>query len=167
MAITRKPHCLSVCLPSSIVTHREVTFLFFFSFSFFFLFFRSYSLQHSQHSTDGELVHVYIQISRPNSIMPSICTNIVSMASSTWLPADGTVKVIRGFVGYLWLRRIPSTQIVHGPGIEPQERQENFLLQGQLSVLALISVSVPPPCYCSSTWKTPVIPPKVQVAGYS
>ena len=32
-----------------------------------------------------------------------------------------------------------------------QERQENFLLQGQLSVLTLISVSVPPPCYRSST----------------
>ena len=31
-----------------------------------------------------------------------------------------------------------------------QERQENFLLQGQLSVLTLISVSVPPPCYRSS-----------------
>ena len=33
-----------------------------------------------------------------------------------------------------------------GPGFESrQERQENFLLQGQLSVLILISVSVPPP----------------------
>ena len=31
------------------------------------------------------------------------------------------------------------------------ERRENFLLQGQLSVLTLISVSVPPPCYHSST----------------
>ena len=31
------------------------------------------------------------------------------------------------------------------------ERQENFLLQGRLSVLTLISVSVPPPCYHSST----------------
>ena len=28
-----------------------------------------------------------------------------------------------------------------------QERRENFLLQGQLSVLTLISVSVPAPCY--------------------
>ena len=35
-----------------------------------------------------------------------------------------------------------------GPGFESrQERRENFLLQGQLSVLTLISVSVPPPCY--------------------
>ena len=32
------------------------------------------------------------------------------------------------------------------PGFESmQELQENFLLQGQLSVLTLISVSVPPP----------------------
>ena len=31
------------------------------------------------------------------------------------------------------------------------ERRENFLLQGQLSVLTLFSVSVPPPCYRSST----------------
>ena len=32
-----------------------------------------------------------------------------------------------------------------------QERRENFLLHSQLSVLTLISVSVPPPCYRSST----------------
>ena len=31
------------------------------------------------------------------------------------------------------------------------ERRENFLLQCRLSVLTLISVSVPPPCYHSST----------------
>ena len=30
-------------------------------------------------------------------------------------------------------------------------RRENFLFQGQLSMLTLISVSVPPPCYRSST----------------
>ena len=33
----------------------------------------------------------------------------------------------------------------------PQDQRDNFLLLGQLSVLALISVSVPPPCYRSST----------------
>ena len=39
-----------------------------------------------------------------------------------------------------------------GRGFESrQERRKNFLLQGQLSVLTLISVSVPPPCYRSST----------------
>ena len=32
-----------------------------------------------------------------------------------------------------------------------QEGRENFLLQGQFSVLTLISVSVAPPCYRSST----------------
>ena len=31
------------------------------------------------------------------------------------------------------------------------EQRENFILQGRLSVLTLISVSVPPPCYRSST----------------
>ena len=41
---------------------------------------------------------------------------------------------------------------LRGPGFKsPQERRENFLLQGRLSVLILISVSVPPPCYRSST----------------
>ena len=39
-----------------------------------------------------------------------------------------------------------------GRGFESrQERRENFLLRGQLSVLTLISVSVPPPCYRSGT----------------
>ena len=39
-----------------------------------------------------------------------------------------------------------------GRGLESLvERRENFLLQGQLSVRTLISVSVPPPCYRSST----------------
>ena len=39
-----------------------------------------------------------------------------------------------------------------GLGFESrQERRENFLLQGHLSVLTVISVSVPPPCYRSST----------------
>ena len=55
-----------------------------------------------------------------------------------------------------------------GPGFESrQEQWEKFILQGQLSVQALISVFVPPLCYCSSTWKIPVILPKVQVAGYN
>ena len=42
-----------------------------------------------------------------------------------------------------------------------------FLLWGQISVLTLILVSVPPPCYRSSTKKTLVSLPKVEVAGYS
>ena len=46
-----------------------------------------------------------------------------------------------------------------------QERRENFLLQSQLGVLTLYSVSVPPLCYRSGASKTPVILPKVQVTG--
>ena len=48
-----------------------------------------------------------------------------------------------------------------------QEQQENFVFQGQPSVLTLISVSIPPLYYRSSTEKIPVTLPKVQVAGYS
>ena len=48
-----------------------------------------------------------------------------------------------------------------------QERWENFLLQGQLSVLTLILVYVPPSSYCSSMQKILVNLPKVQVASYS
>ena len=60
--------------------------------------------------------------------------------------------------------------IAHMPfGDEPTEKKqpENYLLQGQLSVLTLISVSVPARCYRSSTQKIPVILPKVHVVGYS
>ena len=55
-----------------------------------------------------------------------------------------------------------------GRGFEPRKEDwENFLLQGRLSVQTPISVSVPSPCYRSSTQKIVVILPKVQVAGYS
>ena len=55
-----------------------------------------------------------------------------------------------------------------GCGFEPlQERWENFLLHGQLCMLTLMLVSIPPTCYGSSTLKTRVSLPKVQVAGYS
>ena len=47
--------------------------------------------------------------------------------------------------------RVPDSRL-KGHGFEfRQEWQENFLLQGHLSVLTLISVSVPPPCHHSST----------------
>ena len=51
-----------------------------------------------------------------------------------------------------WLERRTRDR-TEGPGsVESrQERRENFLLQGQLSVLTLIWVSVPPPCYRRST----------------
>ena len=47
--------------------------------------------------------------------------------------------------------RAPDSRL-KGRGFESLlERRENFLLQGRLSVLTLISVSVPPPCYRRST----------------
>ena len=47
--------------------------------------------------------------------------------------------------------RAPDSRL-KGRGVESLlERRENFRLQGRLSVLTLISVSVPPPCYHSST----------------
>ena len=55
-----------------------------------------------------------------------------------------------------------------GLGFESwQERRDNFLLCGQLSVPTLISVSVAPSCYRSSTEKIPVILPMVTVAGFN
>ena len=58
--------------------------------------------------------------------------------------------------------------MIEGPGFEcRQERLEKFLVQSQLSLLTLISVSIPPPCYRSSMYKIPVILPKVQMAGYN
>ena len=87
-----------------------------------------------------------------------------SLPTSSWYEwrvtgsyGDGDSSVVR--TPDLWLK---------GPGFKSlQGRWENFLLQGQLSVLTLISVSFPPPFYRSSTFKIPVILPKVQVAGYS
>ena len=55
-----------------------------------------------------------------------------------------------------------------GRGFESrQERRENVLLLDQLSVLTLISVSIPSPCYHSSTQKIQAMLPKMQLAGYS
>ena len=60
-----------------------------------------------------------------------------------------------------WLKKVGGgdSSVVRAPdswlkgrGFESLlERRENFLLQGWLSVLTVISVSVPPPCYHSST----------------
>ena len=50
-----------------------------------------------------------------------------------------------------------------GRSESPRERRENSFFQGQLSVLTLISVSFPHPCYCSSTYTIRVILPNVQV----
>ena len=56
-----------------------------------------------------------------------------------------------------WLKKLTSEWILAPQTAQKTttqsllERRENFLLQGRLSVLTLISVSVPPPCYHSST----------------
>ena len=68
----------------------------------------------------------------------------------TGLHRNGDSSVVRAPDSWLKGRRFESLQ----------ERWENFLLQGQLSLLTLISVSVPPPCYRSITETIPVILPK-------
>ena len=93
--------------------------------------------------------------------------NISFLSSQSWIQKDPQI----------WIVKLGSrdTSVVRAPDSWSKGRGfksllewwENFLLQGQLSVLTLISVSVPPPCYRSSTQKSPVILPKVQVAGYS
>ena len=61
-------------------------------------------------------------------------------------PANKFVRFISGD-GDSSVVRAPDSWL-KGPGFKSlQERRENFLLQGRLSVLTLISVSVPPPCY--------------------
>ena len=52
-------------------------------------------------------------------------------------------------------------------GSEKGKEGHNNRIHSQFSVLTLISVNVPTPCYRSSTEKIPVILPAVQVAGYS
>ena len=61
-----------------------------------------------------------------------------------------------------WLQRQ-----IHDQKVTGSSPSKNFLVQGKLSVLAPILVSIPPKCYCSSTYKILVILPEVQVAGYS
>ena len=71
----------------------------------------------------------------------------------------------RQLLGLLW--RGTEKRKTVGLCASQHEQRENFLLQNQLSALTLISVSVPPPCYRSSTYKIKVILPEMQVAGYS
>ena len=78
-------------------------------------------------------------------LFPLPCKSQVSWAITcltvSFTQRGGDSSVVR--VPDLWLK---------GRGFESLlERRENFLLQGRLSVLTLISVSVPPPCYHSST----------------
>ena len=75
----------------------------------------------------------------------------------TCAPGEGSREYI-GITLIIYVRGGDSSVVraldswLKGHGFESLlERWENFLLQGRLSVLTLISVSVPPPCYHSST----------------
>ena len=86
-----------------------------------------------------------------------LVTHVESHASAVSLPESGEQSYIKGSTKQL-LRGGDSSVVrapdswLKGRGFESLlERRENFHLQGRLSVLTLISVSVPPPCYHSST----------------
>ena len=77
----------------------------------------------------------------PLGLLNSWKSAYVSLSTDLYRPGGGDSSVVRAPDS--WLK---------GRGFESLlERRENFLLQGRLSVLTLISVSVPPPCYHSST----------------
>ena len=80
----------------------------------------------------------------PGPVLIILVPDDVSFKWEMWLTWDG-----RG--GDSSVVRAPDSWL-KGRGFESLlERWENFLLQGRLSVLTLISVSVPPPCYHSCT----------------
>ena len=84
-----------------------------------------------------------------NSVLTIRSGGMMLLLLFVWVPVCSFTmfSVYRGVGIAQWLERQ-----THGHGFESwQEQRDNFLLQGQLSVLTLISVSVPPPCYCSST----------------
>ena len=75
------------------------------------------------------------------SLLVSVDVKLYWTMLRHWSQGGGDSSVVRA--PNSWLK---------GRGFESLlERRENFLLQGRLSVLTLISVSVPPPCYHSST----------------
>ena len=78
-----------------------------------------------------------------------ITSNLLHSQSPSTLP--NSIPIIAFGGGDSSVVRAPDSWL-KGRGFESLlERRENFLLQGRLSVLTLISVSVPPPCYHSST----------------
>ena len=86
---------------------------------------------------------------RLKSLLLSLCNVLISSAG------NGDSSVVR----------VPDSRS-KGRGFESlQERLENFLLQGQHSVLTLISVSVPPPCYRNRRKRSRSFCKKVQVAA--
>ena len=82
-------------------------------------------------------------------LMIVICQWLLPLWRAQWHVHSDSDSDIGG--GDSSMVRAPDSWL-KGRGFESLlERQENFLLQGRLSVLTLISVSVPPPCYRSST----------------
>ena len=74
-----------------------------------------------------------------------------SVSAAVMMMMWGFMSSVGGGGGDSSVVRAPDSWL-KGRGFESLlERRENFLLQGRLSVLTLISVSVPPPCYHSST----------------
>ena len=89
------------------------------------------------------------------------CDTVVTRGNAWWIESDASVRDSLLFkVQDLWLKGCKFKY--------RQERQENFLLQSSLCAGSHL-VSIPSLCYCSGTWKTLVILPKiqVQVAGYT
>ena len=78
---------------------------------------------------------------QPDDKTEPINALVILAMQGAWRPGGEDSSVVRA----------PDSRF-KGRGFESLlERRENFLLQGRLSVLTLISVSVPPPCYRSST----------------
>ena len=90
---------------------------------------------------------------RPNLTSNGCVSTAVRLKRLKWLIGfnlSQRLKRLKWRIGFNWTGQLDSWSI--GPGFESrQERRDNFLLQSQLSVLTLISVSVPPQCYHSST----------------
>ena len=82
--------------------------------------------------------------------LPTLSPSLIGHPASVDVKQHKSQKLMKGG-GDSSVVRAPDSWL-KGRGFESLlERRENFLLQGRLSVLTLISVSVPPPCYHSST----------------
>ena len=86
---------------------------------------------------------------RGQELQPPLGPNVQAHGVFRCCFAAQVLQLKRGVGIAQWLERMTRDRKVAGSS-PLQERRENFILQGQLPVLALISVSVPPPCYRSS-----------------
>ena len=93
-----------------------------------------------------------VRNARPHSYLDSLCQCLSpEQDPDTWKVKKINAVYFHMGGGDSSVVRAPDSWL-KGRGFESLlERRENFLLQGRLSVLTLISVSVPPPCYRSST----------------